>query len=223
MIKLYEGELLDMLPSQMSTQIQHQCISYALKKGIRLVIERADMTRTVAMIDSLPEQILDVLAVEMQTPYYREDMEIETKRRIIKRTLMWHLTAGTPGAVEELVAAVFGEGEVKEWFEYGGKPYRFKIVTNALLTEDMNAFFSDMIQIVKNIRSHIEVIEIHRTVEQELYAGVFQCHPQYKPAAIIDGYSVCREADQTVYTGTMESQICYPEPIVDMGVDTRKS
>ncbi|WP_285823972.1 phage tail protein [Schaedlerella arabinosiphila] len=219
MINLYDGELIDMLPSQMSTEIQQRCISYALKKGIRLVIERADMTRTIAVIDRLPEQILDILAVEMRTPYYREEMDIEVKRRIIKRTLMWHLTAGTPGAVEELVAAVFGEGEVKEWFEYGGEPYRFKIVTNALLTEDMNAYFSEMIQIVKNIRSHIEVIEIHRTVDQELYAGVCQCHPQYKPAAIIDGYCVGREVSQTIFAGMLNGQISYPEPIIELGIE----
>lgn len=214
MIKLYEGELIDMLPSQMATQIEQQCISYALKKGIQMVTERADMTRTVAVIDSLPEHILDVLAVEMRTAYYREEMEIETKRRIIKRTMMWHLTAGTPGAVEELVAAVFGEGEVKEWFEYGGKPYRFKIVTNALLTEDMNAFFSDMIQIVKNIRSHIEMIEIHRSVELTIYAGAC-CARQYRPTAIIDGYSVNRAVNQTIFIGTMGSPILHNELIME--------
>lgn len=223
MINLYDGELADMLPSQMATQTQQRCISYALKKGIQWIIERANMTRTIAVIDSLPEQILDILAVEMRTPYYREEMDIEVKRRIIKRTLMWHLTAGTPGAVEELVAAVFGEGEVKEWFEYGGEPYRFKIVTNALLTEDMNAYFSEMIQIVKNIRSHIEVIEIHRTVEQELYAGVCQCLPQYKPAAIIDGYCVDREVGQTIHAGMLTGQICYPEPIIELGIERERT
>ena len=223
MINLYDGELADMLPSQMATQTQQRCISYALKKGIQWIIERANMTRTIAVIDSLPEQILDILAVEMRTPYYREEMDIEVKRRIIKRTLMWHLTAGTPGAVEELVAAVFGEGEVKEWFEYGGEPYRFKIVTNALLTEDMNAYFSEMIQIVKNIRSHIEVIEIHRTVEQELYAGVCQCLPQYKPAAIIDGYCVDREVGQTIHAGMLTGQICYPEPIIELGLERERT
>ena len=77
MINLHDGELVDMLPSQMATQTQQRCISYALKKGIRLIIERANMTRTVAVIDSLPEQILDMLAVEMRTPYYREEMEKE--------------------------------------------------------------------------------------------------------------------------------------------------
>ena len=40
MINLYDGELVDMLPSQMATQTQQRCISYALKKGIRLIIDQ---------------------------------------------------------------------------------------------------------------------------------------------------------------------------------------
>lgn len=252
MINLYTGELLDMLPSQMATQVQQQCISYALKKGIQLVIEQADRTRTVAMIDSLPERILDILAVELRTPYYREEMEIRTKQEIIKRTVMWHLTAGTPRAVEELVATVFGEGKVKEWFEYGGVPYRFKIVTNALLTENMNAFFSEMIEVVKNMRSHIEAIEIHRTIQQDLYIGIGQCTPQYRPAAIIDGYSAEREVNHITYSaagwcslkykpaaimesyevereekydlyiGIMTSRISYPESIAELGLERKE-
>ena len=41
-----------------------------------------------AVIDELPERILDVLAVELRTPYYQESMNLETKRNIIKRTLL---------------------------------------------------------------------------------------------------------------------------------------
>ena len=118
MIDLYSGELADMLPSQMSTEIEQQCLSYALQQGIRIVIERAQMTRTQAMIDELPEKILDVLAVELRTPYYRESMDLETKRKIIKRTVLWHLTAGTPSAVRELISIIFGEGDIVEWFNY---------------------------------------------------------------------------------------------------------
>lgn len=124
------------------------------------------------------------------------------------------MTAGTPAAVEELVAIVFGEGEVSEWFEYGGEPYWFKIRTNALLTEDMTTYFSEMIRRVKNTRSHIEAIEIHRTIEQTLYAGC--CHaPQYKPAPIIDGYDIGRTAQQTIYAVSGAMQANKPAAIID--------
>lgn len=214
MINLYDGELADILPSQMASQIQQQCISYALKKGIQLVIERADMTRTQAVIDSLPEKILDVLAVELRTPYYREDMDIKTKRTIIKRTMLWHLTAGTPGAVSELITIAFGDGEVIEWFEYGDRPYHFKVKTDALLTPEMSDFFTSMLDRVKNTRSHLRAIEIHRTVNCEIFSGaaVFPC---YRPAAVIDGYSEARESSQTVYAGAAAIQKHRPEAVMD--------
>lgn len=214
MINLYEGELVDMLPSQMSTGIEQQCISYALKKGIQLVIERANMTRTQAVIDSLPEKILDVLAVELRTPYYSEEMNIETKRNIIKRTMLWHLSAGTPSAVQELISIVFGDGEVEEWFEYGDKPYFFKIKTTAIFTPQMNDFFSTMLHRVKNTRSHLRMIEIHRDVNQEYIAGVSVVN-QYHPAAVIDGYSAKKNTGHTVYTGTRVIQQERPEAVAD--------
>lgn len=214
MINLYDGELADILPSQMSTQIQQQCISYALKKGVQMVIERANMTRTQAVIDSLPEKILDVLAVELRTPYYREGMDIETKRTIIKRTMLWHLTAGTPGAVSELITVAFGDGEVVEWFEYGDKPYHFKVKTDALLTPEMSDFFTSMLDRVKNTRSHLRAIEIHRTVNCEVFAGAAAL-PCYRPAAVIDGYSVERESFQTVYAGAAAIQKYRPGAVMD--------
>ena len=107
-----------------------------------------------------------------------------------------------------------------EKFEYGGKPYWFKIKTNAILTEDMNTFFSDMIRRVKNTRSHIEAIEIHRTIEQTIYAGAC-CAPQYRPAAIIDGYSVDRAAEQTIYAASASDQQYKPAAIIDGYAETR--
>ena len=44
-------------------------------------------------------------------------MELEVKRGLVRNTLIWYMTSGTPAAVEELVAIVFGEGEVAEILE----------------------------------------------------------------------------------------------------------
>ncbi len=214
MINLYDGELVDMLPNQMSTQIQQQCVSYALKKGIQMIIERANMTRTQAVIDSLPEKILDVLAVELRTAYYLEDMDIETKRSIIKRTIIWHLNAGTPSAVQELISIVFGSGEVEEWFEYGDKPYYFKIKTEAIFTPQMDDFFLTMLDRVKNTRSHLRSIEIYRNVNQELFMGTM-VFPQYRPPAIIDGYNAERKMGQTVYVNAPMAHRNRPAAIMD--------
>lgn len=175
MIDLYNGQLLDMLPSQMSREVQQICLSHALRAGVRMIMDRADRTRTQALIDGLPERILDVLAVELHTPYYSEDLSIDQKRDIIKRTLLWHLTAGTPSAMRELIRIVIGEGAIVEWPDYEDPPYTsgtFDILTDVQMTERIVETFIAIIERVKNERSHLRRLHIHRRMDAHWYVGM---------------------------------------------------
>lgn len=174
MIKLSEGELLDLLPSQMKTDPDMICLSYALKCAVEDMLEYEKGTMTQNFIESLPEKILDVLVVELRSPYYLQDMDIETKRKIIADTLVWHTKAGTPSAVSEMIAAVFGNGYVVEWFNFtegDQTPGYFDIVTSARMTEDIVDYFMRVIERVKNERSHIRRVLIERSVHQNEYVG----------------------------------------------------
>lgn len=178
MIKFKDGQITDLLPPNMAKNVEMQCVSYALQKQVQKIMALADQTRTVAMIDQLPESILDILATELRTPYYQESMGLKTKRNIIKRTLLWHTKAGTPSAVSELIEIVFGEGGVVEWFDYDEPPYTpgtFDIVTNAQMTEEIAEYFLTIIRRVKNTRSHIRRILINRAMEMDerVAAGVY--------------------------------------------------
>lgn len=182
MINLSEGELLDMLPAQMKYDTDMQCLSYALKKGVDKLLEYERGSMTVNFIDSLPEKILDVLAVEMRSPYYLDDMDIEMKRQVIKNTYIWHFKAGTPSAVREMVEVVFGSGSVTEWpdFDEGaGEPYTFDINTNAQMTADAYEVLLSIVDRVKNLRSHLRQIKIERDVSiQECMAACMFTHPK---------------------------------------------
>lgn len=168
MISLYDGQITDLLPWKIAQSTEVRCISYAVQQEHQRMLRLAAHTRTMAVIDELPERILDVLAVELRTPYYQESMNLETKRNIIKRTLLWHTKAGTPSAVSELIEIVFGEGRTEEWFDYTEGPYTpgtFDIITNARMTEEMANYFLSIIQRVKNTRSHIRRILVEREME----------------------------------------------------------
>ena len=174
MIKFSEGELLDILPAQMKKDVDMICMSYALKCSIRRLIEYEMGAMTANFIEMLPEKILDVLAVELRSPYYIDSMDIEIKRKIIKNTLVWHTKAGTASAVSEMIETVFGEGAVVEWpdFTEGEKtPYTFDIITNARFTADTYALLLDIIERVKNERSHLRRILIERWVYMFERAG----------------------------------------------------
>ena len=172
MINLYDAEIVDILPESISDPDEVKAVSYAIKKAMQKFLGYCDNAYVYASIDTMPEFALDLLAVELNTQYYDTGLPIENKRELIKNTFIWYQNSGTPSAVEELIAAVFGEGEVKEWFEYGDEPYYFKILTNAQLTPDIAEQFATIIGNVKNARSRLRKIDIERSVHQTEYAAI---------------------------------------------------
>ena len=172
MIKIRQSQIAQILPEYLSQRTEVKCLSYAINKAMLKFIDYCGDIGVFAMIDSAPDEVLDLLAVELNTQYYDTSLATENKRELIKGTLTWYLTSGTPSAVEELIAAVFGEGSVQEWFEYGDSPYYFKITTNAQLTPDIIDRFTQIIRRVKNARSHIRQIEIHRNIDWNEYPAV---------------------------------------------------
>ena len=206
MIKLSEGELLDLLPSQMKNDTDMICLSYAIKCAIERLMVYEKQTMTDNFIDSLPENILDVLAVELRSPYYLQSMDIETKRSIIKNTLIWHTKAGTPSAVSEMITAIFGEGSLVEWFDFteGEKtPGYFDIVTNARMTEDIVNSFMQIIKRVKNERSHIRRILINRKVEHPEWVGWGATSSPKRP--VTNSPSIGRAIESDERSGAMVS------------------
>lgn len=222
MIKYFDGQITDILPRNLTQEPAAQAFSAAVREGTRLLYKYTQVCYIYCSIETAPEPVIDLLAKELRTQYYSDAMELDVKRGLVRNTLIWYMTSGTPAAVEELVAIVFGEGEVAEWFEYGGDPYWFKIKTNAIMTEDMLTFFSDMIRRVKNTRSHIQAIEIHRTIEQPFFAGACAA-PHYRPAPIIDGYEVGRQIDQTIHAAATAFPEYRPAAVIDGYDEARTS
>lgn len=176
MIKLSEAELTTVLPPFIKEDSEVQAISYAFKKGMEKMIEFARLSTLYAEIENLPDEIIDLLALELQSQYYDDSMEIEIKRKIVKNSIAWYAKGGTVSAVDEMVQAVFGEGEVIEWYKYGGEPGTFYIKTNAELSPDIIENFNEIINKVKNMRSHLTNITINRVINNPNYIAVFNHH-----------------------------------------------
>lgn len=195
MIKLSDGELLDLLPSQFKNDTDIICLSYAIKCGIQRLLKYERQTMTDNFIDNLPEQILDILAVELRSPYYLDSIDITVKRGIIKSTLIWHTKAGTPAAVSDMIKTVFGEGELVEWFDFteGEKtPGCFDIVTNATMSQEAIESFMKIIHRVKNERSHIRRILINRKIKHPKWVGIGAVSSPKIPITNLVENSVCK-------------------------------
>lgn len=127
MIKLTDARLTDALPKTLAEQPWVQALAEASRKMRRRVMAYADRTRLFCDIDEASEEALDALAVELQTPLYKNDYPLTVKRKIVKNSMLYYIRSGTRGAVEELLADIYQGAEVEEWFEYGGKPNHFRV------------------------------------------------------------------------------------------------
>lgn len=183
MVNYKDSEIVQILPENIKNFPEVIALSYAISKAIKKLVDCTENISVYAAVDELPEKMLNLLAVELRAQYYDEKLSIEQKRTIVKSALLWHEHAGTPYAVEEMIKAVFGTGEVKEWFEYGGKPYYFRVETDTTITEESTRNFQNIMRRVKNTRSHMEAISVTRRSDENVYsAGVIK--QTLRPVAI---------------------------------------
>lgn len=172
MINLYDSNITDILPEVFTKKPEVIALGYALNKAIQRLIDYCQNISIYASIDTLPEDALDLLAAELRTQYYDTTLGIEVKRNLIKNTLVWYMKTGTAASVQEAVEAVFGNGEVIEWFDYDGEPYYFKVSTsNINSTDEMIQKLMDIISTMKNVRSHLEEVVVEVMQQLKLYHG----------------------------------------------------
>lgn len=172
MISLKDSNITDILPEAFAKDAGNIALGYALHRAMNRLLDYSRATSVYAAIDAADDAVLDMLAAELNTQYYDVTLDIAAKRGLVKNTLVWYTKAGTPTAIEELVETVFGAGEVKEWFEYGGQPYKFKIITSGDASIQAIEEFENIIMRVKNARSHLEKVEFMRDQEAPEYIGI---------------------------------------------------
>lgn len=172
MTNLYEGQITDLLNNGLKNNPEIQALSFAIQQEKQRILRLADSTRTAAVIDQLPEAVLDHLAVELRTQYYGADLPIETKRTLIKNTLIWYQKAGTLAAVKELSTIAYGDCDVQEWFQYGGQPGHFKVNTSSfqMVYDNLDMFFATL-EKVKRLSAHLEKVNIISEFSQTVGVG----------------------------------------------------
>ena len=161
MIKLYDAKLTDSIPRIMAEQPWSRAISKAVEKQHKRIIDFADRVMLYANIDNLSSEILDIIAVEMKVQAYSESYNISLKRTLIKGAIMYWSKAGTKKAVANICTDIFGDAEVQEWFDYGGRAGYFKVSTaNPSITEDNVNDFKAAIESVKRCSAWLETVEL---------------------------------------------------------------
>lgn len=123
-------------------------------------------------IDNYPDEILDELAWELHIDWYDVGAALAVKRKLIKNSDKVHMTLGTPYAVETVFRDYFGQGDVKEWFEYGGNPGYFRLYTSAYIgdIDDVKRFLQ-LLERVKRKSAWLEKIMLENSHKETLHLG----------------------------------------------------
>jgi len=126
MIKLFGSRFTDIMPDNLASQVETQAFAYAVGRQIEKLCAYSDAARTYAAIATMPEWLLDYMAVELRTPSYDENYSLKTKRALIQGSLLFYTQMGTPAAVNRIIETIFETGYIEEWYEYDGDPHHFR-------------------------------------------------------------------------------------------------
>ena len=175
-MQLDDIDILRIMPSSLAADKGVQMAAKAFNETFREIIKDIPSVSIIPRLlrrEIVDNLLLDLLAWQFHVDFYETDMPIQTKQTLILNSLDWHTRKGTPATVEEIVTAVISDVEVKEWYEFGGKPYTFQVITAQSLV-DMDAIekLYRAVFSVKNTRSWIDTITSLITSSMKLYYGI---------------------------------------------------
>ena len=168
MINFSEADLLSVLPEHLE-QVQTEALSAAVKEGLQKLQTYSRAASVYASIPELPDEVLNLLAVELRTQYYNPEARRDRREKMVEQTLAWYLRGGTGSVLTEYLGALYQGGRLEEWYHYDGNPYFFKAIVDLTLDDEIETGtgerITERIQAYKNVRSWLEELVFHIGVQ----------------------------------------------------------
>lgn len=155
---IYEVHLKDLAPASKLRNKDDVLFYDVVNEAIKvLVLDEIENLIFLDNIDNLNEEIVDLLAYELHVDFYDYSALLKEKRSLIKTSLLSHMKKGTLYPIKTILDTFFQECEVKEWFEYGGDPGKFKVeISDANIDYSQSGRITRMIDSVKRTSQHLE-------------------------------------------------------------------
>lgn len=173
MMRLDNLDFIKLLPRFMREDKAVQGLAAAMNDIIHDLAASVSKLSTWDCIDELNEAALDELAWELNIEWYDKNAAITVKREIVKDSDIVHQFLGTKWAVERVINTYFGDGEIEEWFEYGGEPGHFRVLSsNPSINNTRLDEFLSLLQRVKRASAKLDAVVISNSGNAVLSAGV---------------------------------------------------
>lgn len=170
------ANIMEQLPHVLSIDVRMHALAMAITKVLLVRFSEIPLEEIYLRIDELPEDLLDILAVDFAVDWWDGNWTVDRKRQTIKDSWKIHKILGTPKALDMAVQAAFGDGHAEEWFNYGGKPHHFRVVGLSLeMAQNGYDSFLRLLSIVKRESSVLDEVVMESLHEQSLRAGCGVC------------------------------------------------
>jgi phage tail P2-like protein len=171
---------IDIVPSSLRDDPQVQAMCVALDEELKEVYNCIPSICFIPFIKQLEPPLLDILGWQFHVDVWAGwdvTLDNETKRELILQSIQWHAKKGTKWAVEQVLQTVFKTGRVTEWYEYGGRPYFFRITTDEDIVDITKMLrVLDAVYALKNERSWLDEFIRTRVQGQLLFVGMVVTH-----------------------------------------------
>lgn len=170
-MNIQDTKLLDIVPEFMRDDRTVKGLCAAADAMFKQLIHATHIAWWRKYINELDADQLDDIAMQMGIPWYDDGSDVISKQNVLKNFENVLAISGTPDAVKFAVKDLFGNVEVIEWPEYGGKPYHFKISVNSKFDEETVRRFDSALSSSKNVRSIIDFLDIMCKSNAVVYVG----------------------------------------------------
>ena len=121
------------------------------------------------------DKVLDEIAWFFNIDKYRTDLDREIKIKLIKSAYWVHSKKGTKAAVISQLKNLNYEIKIEEWFEYGGRPFTFRLITgNESKDKNWLKNVLSLIEEYKNVRSILEAFYSLKEKKHKYYVAGYK-------------------------------------------------
>lgn len=153
-------DMMRVLPSVLGNDEGMNPLAEMIARNMSFAWVKTDLPTLYAVINHLPEDLLDILAKDFKVDWYDYNYDLQTKRNVIRDNFFVHRHLGTKQGIVTAVCDVWEDSLIEEWFQYDGSPYMFRVILNANHSDEDHPInvdtALDKVRIYKSARSHME-------------------------------------------------------------------
>lgn len=155
-MNIYDIDLTKLVSQSLLEDEKMKQICEVVNTELQQMMTTTEWAKASYDIDNASEAVLQHIAWQLNSELFFIGKTLEEKKRLVKEAISLHRKKGTKYAVEHSIQLIIPNAKVKEWFEYSGEPYHFRVINTEKRSLREILTVISLINIMKSLRSWID-------------------------------------------------------------------